>query len=273
MTDLAVDQSADSAGGWIWYELMTTDVPAAKAFYDAVVSWEIGAQSVSPEQDYRMIGRADGGNAGGVLGLTPAMCEGGASPAWLGYLHVADVDAALAAIQADGGTVQMPATDMPGVGRIAMVADPQGAPVYLMAPAPPPGMEDAKSDVFSVDQPQRVRWNELSTSDPAAAIAFYRRHFGWAQEGEMDMGALGKYQFLQHDGVGIGAVMPLMPGSPGTRWTFHIGVDDIDRAHRALTAGGGIVIQGPDQIPGGEWSITAVDPQGAAFGLVGPRNA
>ena len=263
----------DQSGSWIWYELMTTDVAAAKAFYDAVVGWDIGMHSVSPGQDYRMIGRSDGGNAGGVLGLTPAMCEGGASPAWLGYLHVADVDAAMAAIEADGGTVQMPATDMPGVGRIAMVADPQGAPFYLMTPAPPPGMEDTKSDVFSVDQPQRVRWNELSTSDPVAAIAFYVGHFGWVQQGEMDMGALGKYQFLQHDGVGIGAVMPLMPGSPGTRWTFYFGVDNIDRAHRALTAGGGTVIQGPDQIPGGEYSITAVDPQGAGFGLVGPRNA
>ncbi|MEO8142197.1 MAG: VOC family protein [Sphingomicrobium sp.] len=261
----------DRQGSFIWYELMTSDPAAAKRFYDAVVGWSIDANSVAPGIDYRMIHRGDGGNAGGVLTLTEAMIQGGARPAWIGYIHAADVDAVHAAMVADGATTMMPPWDQPGVGRLAMVTDPQGAPFYVMDPLPPEDEPDAVSDVFSVDKPHHVRWNELSTSDPDAGLAFYRRHFGWGQEGEMDMGEFGRYRFVQHDKVGIGAVMPLMPGMPHAVWSYYVGVDDIDRAVEAIKAGGGAIVQGPMEIPGGEFSINATDPQGASFGLVGPR--
>lgn len=258
-------------GAFIWYELMSPDPAAAKRFYDAVVGWNIDSNSVAPGIDYRMIKRGDGGNAGGVLTLTDEMQSGGARPAWLGYLHVPDVDSTVAAIIAEGGKQHMEPREQPGVGRIAMVTDPQGAPFYLMDPLPPEGQPDSVSDVFSVDQPHHVRWNELMTPDPDAAIAFYQRHFGWGQEGEMDMGEFGRYRFVQHDGVGIGAVMPLMPGMPHAVWTYYVGVDDIDRAAAAVTEGSGTIVQEPMEIPGGEYALNAIDPQGASFGLVGPR--
>lgn len=261
-------------GSFIWYELMTTDPDGAAAFYGPVVGWKI-ANHAAPEaggMDYRMIERADGGTAGGVLGLTPEMRNSGAHPCWLGYLYVPDVDATITAITTDGGSVLMPATDLP-VGRIAMVADPQGAPFYLMNPTPPAGCEGQTSDVFSEMAPQHVRWNELATTDPDAAIAFYGRHFGWAQEGDMDMGAMGKYRFIQHDGTGIGAIMPKMPDMPASLWSYYIGVDDIDRAVSAVNTGGGKLMQEPMEIPGGEFATNAIDPQGAAFGLVGPRTS
>ena len=259
-------------GGFIWYELMTPDPAAAKLFYDSVVAgWAIGVASVAPGIEYRMIGRSDGGNAGGVLTLTDEMISGGARPIWLGYLHVENVDESVKAIKADGGGVMMEPWDQPGVGRLAMVTDPSGAPIYLMDPIPPEGAPDARSDVFSVDQPQHVRWNELWSGDPAGAAAFYMRHFGWSQDGEMDMGEMGKYLFVQHDGVGIGAIMPRMPDVPASMWNFYIGVEDIDRAADAVTAGGGQIVNGPMEIPGGEYALNGVDPQGALFGLVGPR--
>jgi predicted enzyme related to lactoylglutathione lyase len=65
--------------------------------------------------------------------------------------------------------------------------------------------------------------------------------------------------------------MRLMPEMPASAWTYYIGVDDIDRAAAATTAGGGRILQGPMEIPGGEFSLNAIDPQGASFGLVGPR--
>ncbi len=260
-------------GSFIWYELMTSDPDAAARFYGAVVGWTIAAHS-DPEApggvDYRMIVRDDGGNAGGVLALNADMVAGGARPAWLGYLYTPDVDATIADITADGGAVHMPATDLP-VGRIAMVTDPQGAPFYVMTPIPPAGAEDRDSDAFSVTEAQHVRWNELATSDPEAAIAFYRKHFGWGQEGAMDMGEMGQYRFVQVGETGIGAVMPLMPGMPAPLWTSYIGVDDIDRAKSALEAEGGTLVNGPMEIPGGEYALVATDPQGALFGLVGPR--
>ena len=260
-----------SPGGFIWYELISPDPASSKAFYDAVVGWDIGTNSVAPGIEYRMIGRSDGGNAGGVLTLTDEMRAGGARPIWLGYLHVADVDSAVAAAEADGGKVMMPPWDQPGVGRLAMIAGPEGAPIYLMDPLPPEGDPTATSGVFSTDQPQHVRWNELWTSDPDRSIAFYQCHFGWAQEGDMDMGEMGKYRFVQHDGVAIGAVMPAMPDMPGSMWNFYIGVDDIDRAAEAVKSGGGQVVNGPMEIPGGEFAVNAMDPHGAHVGFVGPR--
>jgi predicted enzyme related to lactoylglutathione lyase len=154
-----------------------------------------------------------------------------------------------------------------------MVTDPQGAPFYIMKPIPPMGDVNAKSDVFHTDHAQHVRWNELSTTDPAAALTFYNRHFGWRQEGEMDMGELGKYQFLYDGETMIGAVMPKMPQMPVSMWSFYIGVDDIDRAVEAVKAGGGTLFMDPMEIPGGEYSANGMDPQGAAFGLVGPRKS
>ncbi|WP_447749753.1 VOC family protein [Sphingopyxis fribergensis] len=262
------------ASNFIWYELMTSDPAGAAAFYGAVVGWTIPSQgeATAGGVDYRMIGRSDGGNAGGVLALNADMLAGGARPLWIGYLHVADVDAAVEAIKADGGAVQMAAMDIP-VGRIAMVTDPQGAPFYVMTPTPPPGSEGMESDVFSMDQPQRVRWNELATSDPGAAIAFYKKHFGWGQEGEMDMGPIGAYRFIQRGDVGIGAVMPLMEGYPAPVWSYYIGVDDIDRALAAVRANGGTVTNEPMEIPGGEFAMNAIDPQGAPVGFVGPRQS
>jgi len=259
-------------GNFIWYELMSPDPDASKAFYDAVVGWDIEARP-SGEMDYRMITIPGGGNAGGVLRLTEEMQSHGARPVWLGYLGVDDVDAMVASVEHAGGKALMPANDMPGVGRIAMIADPQGAPIYIMNPTPPAGNEDATSNVFSVDQPGHVRWNELATSDPDAAVTFYKRHFGWHQEGDMDMGPMGKYRFLQHGGIGIGAVMPKMPQMPVSLWSYYFGVDDIDRAAKAVTDGGGTILMGPMEIPGGEYSLNAMDPQQASFGLVGPRKA
>ena len=267
----ANDTGPNPEGDYIWYELMTPDPEGSKAFYDAVVGWNISPEGPPEYGGYRMIGRSDGKHAGGVLPLTAEMQQHGARPTWLGYIHVQDVDERLHAIEAAGGKTLMPANDIPNVGRIAMVADPQGAPFYIMKPIPPANDPDAESDVFSPDQAQHVRWNELATSDPDAGLDFYKRQFGWGQEGDMDMGEMGKYRFIQANGVTIGAIMRKPPQVPVSTWTYYIGVDDIDRAVSAINSGGGKILNGPMEIPGGEFALNGQDPQGAAFGLVGPR--
>jgi predicted enzyme related to lactoylglutathione lyase len=255
------------SGSFIWYELMTPDADGAKAFYDAVVGWDIG-DPVADFEGYRMIGRSDGGMAGGVLQLTDEMRGHGAHPLWLGYIGVDDVDAIVSEIEARGGKALMPAQDIASVGRIAMVADPQGIPFYAMKPIPPAGRENEESDVFSPTAEQRVGWNELTTPDPAAARTFYGELFGWTSDDFMPMGEMGEYRFLAHAGQTIGAVCGVQPG--GTKgWRFYIRVPSIGAAAEAVESNGGTVAMGPMEVPGGDHIIIGQDPQGAEFALVG----
>lgn len=262
---------SEDRGGFVWYELITDDVDRAREFYRAVVGWEISSegQDLPTGGSYRMIGRSDGGNAGGVMAMSADMKAHGAKPVWLGYIHHPNVDGAVARIKQAGGEVHMPPMDMPGVGRMAMVADPQGAQFYVMNPTPPePG---ATSDVFDAVKAQHIRWNELWTIDQPAAVALYTELFGWTQEGAMPMGPMGDYLFIQHGDVGLGAIAQAQAGGEGPRWQYFAGVDDIDRACAAATAHGGKVLNEPQQIPGGEYTVYAYDPSGATIGLVGPR--
>lgn len=265
---------ANPLGSFIWYELMTTDPDAAAAFYGAVVGWKISGEAnpAAGGVDYRHIIRADGGSNGGVLGLTKAMCDGGARPCWLGYLSVADVDEAVKAIVADGGQSVMPAFDL-DVGRIAMVADPQGVPIYVMKPIPPAGAEDKTSDVYDRCAVQHVSWNELYAPDLEAAKAFYARHFHFEFNETMPMGPMGDYCFIDHGGQTIGAMMQKPAQVPAGMWNYYIRVADIDTAAETIKAEGGQVFNGPMEVPGGDWIINAMDPQGAAFSLTGARKA
>jgi len=260
------------ADGFIWYELVTPDVDESKAFYDSVVGWNVESASQFPN-GYRMIGRYDGKYAGGFLPLTDEMRDHGARPIWLGYIHTDNVDAKVEAIKADGGQIHLAPFDIPNVGRVAMVTDPVGVPFYIMKPTPPAGQPDAKSDVFDPEKAQHVRWNELSTTDQDGAIAFFGKNFGWTQEGGMPMGEMGEYKFVQVDGGGIGAIMTKPPQSPTSAWIYYVGVDDIDRGAAAIRDGGGQLLYDPMEVPGGEFALAAIDPQGAVFGLVGPRKS
>ena len=259
-------------GDFIWYELMTTDADAARDFYGAVVGWDIEGQASGPA-DYRMISSATGPVAG-LLPLTAAMTAEGARPGWFGYVNVDDVDAMAESIESGGGKVMVPAHDMPGIGRFAMVTDPEGVPIYVMKPTPPADQPDATSLSFSYGEPRvgHCAWNELYVADPAAALHFYGMRFGWVKDGEMDMGPMGKYEFLRH-GEMIGAVMPKPPQAPVPAWNYYFRVDDIDRAAASIGAHGGTVVHGPVEVPGGDWSMNAIDPQGAAFALVGKKGS
>jgi len=263
---LAQDNQPNPKGDFIWYELMTTDADGAKAFYDAVVGWNIGEGA--PEfQGYRMIGRSDGKFAGGVLPLTDEMRQHGARPTWLGYIHVPDVDRAVREIEQAGGKTLM-THDIPNVGRIAMVTDPQGAPFYIMKPIPPAGRENESSDVFSPSKEGRCGWNELSTSDPVAARRFYGDQFGWTSEQFMPMGEHGEYRFFEQNGVTIGAVAGAMDGQH-SHWRYYFRVPSIAKAKEAVEANGGKIVTGPMEVPSGDSIIIGTDPQGAEFALVG----
>ena len=263
----ANDEGPNPTGDFIWYELMTPDPEGSKAFYDAVVGWNISGEGPPEYNGYRMIGRSDGKHAGGVLPLTPEMQQHGARPTWLGYVHVADVDASIASIEQAGGKTYMGPTDIPNVGRIAMVADAQGAPFYIMKPIPPANDPHGRSDVFSPSAEQRVGWNELSTSDPVAARRFYGEQFGWSTDNFMPMGDRGEYRFIDHQGLTLGAIVGTMDQPP--HWRFYFRVPSVANAKDMVEAQGGKVLMGPMEVPGGDHIVIGIDPQGAEFALVG----
>lgn len=242
---------------FVWYELMTSDVDAARDFYASVVGWT-ARESGAPGFRYVIAG-IDGRDVAGLMALPPGVPQ----PGWLGYVGTADVDASVASITRAGGRLLKPAETMPGIGRFAVVADPQGAALALFqgegqAPAPA-GMGAAGHG----------SWHELHTPDPAAALAFYGEQFGWTAGEAMDMGPMGTYQMFE---AGAGAIGGMMRSEPGETpaWLFYFGSPSVEAAAARITAGGGTVLREPSSVPGGAYILHARDPQGGHFALVGP---
>ena len=251
-------------GTFVWYELMTTDAQAAVRFYGEVVGWTM-RDSGMPGMRYTL---ASAGEAmiGGIMNFPPEGCPPGASPGWLGYIGVDDVDVYAGRVKAAGGAILRPADDIPGVGRFAVAADPHGASFVLFKPA-------------STEAPPRpapmsrgtVGWHELNAGDGPSAFAFYAGLFGWRKDQAMDMGPMGTYQLFKADAEAIGAVMTKPPEIPAPFWLFYFAVEAIDAAHARVTRNGGEVLNGPMEVPGGSWIVQCRDPQGAMFALVAPK--
>lgn len=254
----------------IWYELLSNDANASKAFYEKVIGWTVHpADPVAGGMDYRMIDASSDGvghdYVGGLMNLTDEMKAGGAKPTWLFYVGVDDVDATVATIQAQGGGVLMPAFDMAGVGRMAFVHDPQGNRFYVMR-----GASEESSTAYDRMGMGKCNWNELATSDQAAGNAFYADVFGWTYPDRMTMpGDMGDYVFVAVGDTTIGATMQAAESQP-TGWQFYFRTPDIEDTAAKVAANGGQVLMGPQEVPGGDRIIVATDPQGVTFGAVGP---
>ncbi|MCB1742443.1 MAG: VOC family protein [Gammaproteobacteria bacterium] len=257
-------------GDFIWYELMTSDADAAQAFYAGLTGWTY-ADSGQTHIDYRVVAAGDE-PVGGILALSDQMLAGGARPAWVGYVQSDDLDGSLAALEAAGGSVMMSPVELPGVGRFAMIMDPQGASLYLIDDE-----SGRPSNAFSAYEPRvgHCAWNELITADPAAARRFYGGLFGWVVADSMDMGPMGPYEMLKN-GVDrdfmFGGMMKKPDMMPVSSWSYYFRVADIDAAAGHIAAGGGQVLNGPQEIPGGEFIINGADPQGAMFSIIGKRS-
>lgn len=256
---------ANKHGDFFWYELMTSDADAAQAFYGPMLGWDFSGHP-APGMDYRTFAKGDEA-IGGLMPLTAEMTEHGARPLWTGYIFVDDVDATASAITDKGGSVMMPANDIPDVGRIAMVADPSGAPFYIMKPS----RTDGESNAFAKFAPAEghCAWNELLSGDQAGADAFYTSLFGWEKADSMDMGDLGAYDMYRAADYTLGAIMQKTPDMPVSLWSYYFRVSEINAAADYLTAKGGQVINGPMEIPGGDFVLNGIDPQGAMFALIG----
>ena len=246
---------------FVWYELMTSDDEAAAAFYRQVMGWQT-ADAGMPGMRYTLLS-AGGAAIAGLMTLPQEACDAGARPGWVGYIGVADVDAMATRLQAAGGKLYRPAEDIPGVGRFAVVADPHGASFNLFR-----GHSDEQPPQPPIGTPGTVGWHELSAGNLDSAWTFYSGLFGWTQEADMDMGAMGVYRVFAAGGSPIGGMMDKPPQVPQPGWLYYFNVDAIDAAMARVTAGGGQVLNGPMEVPGPMWTLQCLDPQGAAFALV-----
>lgn len=246
---------------FVWYDLMTTDMPAASKFYASVVGWKIEDSGMSG-QNYNILKMSDK-MVGGMMATPPGAPF---PPMWCSYIYSDDVDADVKRVEKAGGKVYKPADDIPEVGRFAVVADPQGSMFNLFKP-----MGGDSGGSAGNNAPGAIGWRELRASDGKAAWDFYQKMFGWTKSTAMEMGPAGVYQIFKTTGDDeTGAVMTKQSDqSPG--WFLYFNVAELDAAVDRVKAGSGKLTNGPMEVPGSMWIVNASDPQGAAFGLVAPK--
>ena len=258
------------ADGFVWYELVTTDIDKAVDFYGKVVGWDF-KDSGMPGIKYMLFGK-DGKDVGGIMSWSQAGAPD-MPPEWMGHIHTAKLDEELKSVVADGGTIVKPAMDIPGIGRFAVVLDPQKVKYLLFEPgtqyAPPRlGQNDLGN----------VGWHELLTPDAVRAFDYYAKHYGWQKDYAHDMGEMGVYQtFRTNQPLYSGGMMsttncPGMPKDIPPHWQYYFTVDNVDEAVKRITDAGGQIFMPPMDVPGGSRVMQGIDPQGGRFALMqGPK--
>jgi len=252
--------SEDTRGCFCWMDLMTPDPEAAEGFYTQVAGW--GTETwESGEMPYKMFTNS-GNPLGGVMQLPEAAKKMGAPPHWIAYVSVPDTDATVARAKELGAQAYVEPTDIPSVGKFAVLADPQGATFAVFTSADKPmGSDDPPvTGEFS--------WHELATTDYEAAFDFYADLFGWQKADAMDMGEAGMYQMYGRGTFPLGGMYNKpaeMPAPP--HWLHYISVDDVNTKVETVKELGGQILHGPAEVPGGDLIAWCLDPQGAAFAI------
>ena len=253
---------ADQPARFAWYELLTTDVAAASAFYGKVVGW--GAKDAStPELAYTVVS-AGKVPVGGLMELPEEGRRLGATPRWLGYLAVDGIDATASQIARRGGAVLLPPTDS-NIGRVSVVADPQKATFALVD-----GLTYGSRQPGALDELGHVGWHELLAQDRNTVFDFYGELFGW-QKDAADADPSDFYHLFSAAGQAIGGMLTKLASVPQPCWLYYFNVDDISAAAERVNAGGGRMLQGPIELSDNCWIARCVDPQGALFALQGAR--
>jgi uncharacterized protein len=253
---------ADSHGHFAWYELLTTDMAAARTFYGRVLGWE--ARDASTPQFAYSVFSAGATQVCGLMELPEDARRMGATPRWVGYVAVDDVRATSERLRRLRGKVFVPPTET-NIGLISIVADPQGA---TLAIAQDLKLGQAQSELGELGH---VGWHELFATDWTTASAFYRELFGWECAGS-GIGSSESYQLLSKDGLRIGGMFNKLPIAPVPFWLYYFNVPDIAIAAKQVTDGGGRIAQGPTELPDVGWALRCIDPQGAMFALQAATN-
>ncbi len=254
----------NSQSPFIWYELMTSNAETAKVFYADVMGWRAKDAS-APGLAYSLFTIGESPVAG-IFQLPVNAEEMGVRPTWTGYVGVDDVDIAVDRAERLGGSIIVSPTNIPGVSRFAVIADPQAATLALLK-----WLKPDQRPAVATDAPGHVGWHELLAADSRQALAFYGSLFDW-QEAYANNGNTNAYQFFSSGGRTIGGMFnkPTMVDTPF--WLYYFNTPDIDAAAKRVVAGSGQILNGPSEAPTGGWVVQCMDPQGAVFALVGARS-
>jgi predicted enzyme related to lactoylglutathione lyase len=245
-------------GRFCWYELLTTDLEGAQDFYRQVVGWETGTwQGEGPPY---ITWNNNGTPLGGVMQLPDDALADGAPAHWMPYLSTPDVDATTARAEELGGSV-IHRMEIPEVGHISVLRDPGGAVFTAYQPSGHTPGHDGPPALGEFS------WHELIAGDLEAAWSFYSDLFGWEKTTQMDMGEAGIYQMYGRDGKELGGMMTRSDDMPPPCWGLYILVSDVHASAEVVKELGGSVVVGPMEVPGGEFILQGIDPQGAAFAL------
>jgi uncharacterized protein len=249
------ERTSYDPGTFSWIDLATTDPEAAKAFYTGLFGWSYDDQPVSEDVVYSMA-LVDGQPVAAINPLPETMRAAGAPPVWMSYVTVADADAAAARAQELGGQVYNGPFDVFTAGRMAVLADPEGAVLSVWQPGDSIGAR-------RVNEPGTLTWNELGTRDVAAARRYYGELLGWTFEGPDD-----QYVVIRNGERSNGGLRPLSAAEEGVpaHWLPYFAVADVEALAAGATQRGGRVLAGPIEVPAGRF-VALHDPQGASFAV------
>jgi uncharacterized protein len=253
----------NSHGRFVWYELITTDLEAAKVFYTKVIDWS--ARDASALGRPYILFTTGGASVSGLMELPEDARKMGGKASWMGYVGVDDVHATVERIKRLGGAVHVPPMEVADISRFSIFADPQMARLALFQ-----WLRPSQQPPAELGAPGRVGWHELLAADWEQALAFYGELFGW-QKADADIGEMGTYQLFSVGGQTIGGMLTKPSMIPSPFWLYYFNVADIDTAAQRVRAGGGEILDGPLELPGGSWVVQCTDPQGAIFALEGKR--
>jgi predicted enzyme related to lactoylglutathione lyase len=243
-----------------WVDLQTSDQTAAKEFYSGLFGWTYDDQPMQEGQVYSMA-KLGGHLVAAIAPQSPELATTGAPSAWNTYIAVDSVDETVAKVGAAGGQVAMQPFDVMDAGRMAFVLDPGGAAVALWQAGNHIG-------ATLVNEPGTFTWNELVTTNPAAA-SFYQEVLGLTSA-TMDMGAEEYTLFQVGDEQIAGSTPPQMPGVPN-HWHVYFAVADVDTTAAKVTERGGSLLADPFDTPVGRIAVVR-DPQGAVFSIIKPAS-
>jgi len=242
------------SGRFVWRDLMTRDVAAAKRFYGDLFGWRF-EDTTRGGRPY-VVARAGDQPVAGLVDVS-AMPNAGVQ--WLSFMSVADLDKAAASVRADGGRILVEPRTL-AMARVAVVADPQGAPL---------GLAELRQAVPDAPQPIAARffWQEYLARDTNQALAFYRRLAGY--ESTVTESRLGvEYHVLRQQRARAGLFqLPETATDIQPNWLPYVLIDDPAKlAERAVALGGRVLVAASPERRNGSLVVVA-DPGGAALAL------